>query len=610
MIMAKQKSKMLTARTAKELRAMIWLNHRRDFILLVVFALLMVGAIALGNSALREVSNEFFAHKGLGPSLGLLFLACMLSFALEQLTEMRSTVISTELFHALRVKHFVKLDKLQAKHFKEESFLLNGTQKDVTTSEVGVSDGYLTGIIYGIIVATFLVLMFFQSPYLAIIPMLAIASLWVPQRKLARWREKYLKLSKEAEDQRTTLIQESIRGHIVLKTLPCAPSREQEYIDLSERLRKYRAWQTDIMRLSNALNVLIALGTPGITFYLGEKVIAWHLPLAPIQSTGFWTAFSLLQGLTIACFGVFSRSTVKFEAVVEELHHAFRILKLSEEEDGDDVGCKSTDEIEGRVSIRDLKFTFPDELKENPDEYDLEIEELDFWPRKVVIAIGDSGSGKSTLSKILLRLFSNYEGEVSIDGVDIRKYKRSTLRQVIGLVSQDAVIFSGSILKNLALASANVTYNKAFELLSNFRLENLLEFGINSPLPKLGNLSGGEKQRVSIARTFFQKPRILILDEHTSALAPKNEKLVQKILEPLYRTCSALVIAHKYVVLRNYLDLLDKGVIQELELIVMEKGKILQRIQIRTEDDLLKAGGPVAQWISSQLAGDEEDSES
>ena len=208
------------------------------------------------------------------------------------------------------------------------------------------------------------------------------------------------------------------------------------------------------------------------------------------------------------------------------------------------------------------------------DGVSLEIKEGDF-----VSIVGQSGSGKSTLANLICRFYDVSSGSINVDGINIKNLKKDALRNLIGLVTQDSILFNDSIKNNLLIAKPEATNEEIIECL---KIANAWEFvskmpeQIDSNIGDSGNkLSGGQKQRLSIARAVLKNPPILVLDEATSALDSESEKLVQNALENLMKNKTSLVIAHRLSTIQKA----DK-------IIVLEKGKIGEIYNIGCDEDM------------------------
>jgi ABC-type multidrug transport system fused ATPase/permease subunit len=200
---------------------------------------------------------------------------------------------------------------------------------------------------------------------------------------------------------------------------------------------------------------------------------------------------------------------------------------------------------------------------------------------KTIALVGPSGSGKSTLADLLSRFYDVKSGSIKIDGVDLRDLKLSDLRGLMGIVSQESILFNDTVFNNIALGNPNATMEAVVEaarLANAHDFISTLENGYNTVIGDRGSkLSGGQRQRLSIARAVLKNPDILILDEATSALDTESERLVQDALSVLMKNRTSLVIAHRLSTIRH-----------ADEILVLEKGKIIER---GTHDALISEGG-------------------
>jgi len=188
---------------------------------------------------------------------------------------------------------------------------------------------------------------------------------------------------------------------------------------------------------------------------------------------------------------------------------------------------------------------------------------------KTIALVGESGSGKSTLADLLPRFYDIQHGEITYDGINIKEASITDLRNHIGIVSQESILFNTSVKENIAFGMPNATNEEienAAKIANAHNFITELEDGYDTNIGERGNkLSGGQKQRVSIARAILKNPTILILDEATSALDTESEKLVQEALENLMKNRTSLVIAHRLSTIKkaDNIIVLSKGEIKE-----------------------------------------------
>jgi subfamily B ATP-binding cassette protein MsbA len=249
-------------------------------------------------------------------------------------------------------------------------------------------------------------------------------------------------------------------------------------------------------------------------------------------------------------------------------------------------------EITSGIRLEGVSFAYPGLS-------DLVLNKVDLWvPKGTTLAlVGASGAGKSTLADLLPRFYDPSEGCITIDGQDLREYDIRSLRQAMGIVSQDTFLFNTSVRDNIAYGRENVTFDEVVEAAKR---ANAYEFIVQLPQEfdtEIGDrgvlLSGGQRQRMAIARALLRNPDILILDEATSALDTISERLVQQAIDELCRDRTTIVIAHR-------LSTIQKA----NQIAVLDKGRV---VEIGTHEELIKKGGYYTRLYAMQFDRDTED---
>jgi subfamily B ATP-binding cassette protein MsbA len=277
-----------------------------------------------------------------------------------------------------------------------------------------------------------------------------------------------------------------------------------------------------------------------------------------------------------------SKASYSVKTGMAAAQRVFEVLEVENEiTDAKNATEKTT--FESKIELANINFRYENEnvLKD----FSLEVKK-----GETVALVGQSGSGKSTIANLLTRFYDVNEGKITIDGTDIKNMKLHSLREMIGLVTQDSILFNDTIKANIALGKNGATEEEIIEAL---KIANAYEFvqdlpnGIHTNIGDSGNkLSGGQKQRLSIARAVLKNPPIMILDEATSALDTESEKFVQVALENMMQNRTSIVIAHRLSTIQKA----DK-------IVVMQKGKIVEQ---GTHDELLSLNGMYSKLVLMQ----------
>ena len=381
-----------------------------------------------------------------------------------------------------------------------------------------------------------------------------------------------------------SIVEESLSGLKVVKSYNAEGNFKSKFNDSVTRL----------LNLSNSIGRKNNLASPmsefmGIVviaillYYGGNMVLVEKLPNGkPLLDGAKFLAYMGLAYNILTPAKAISKASYSVKSGMAAAQRVFEVLEVENKiTDKENAIVKTSFDI--AVEIKNINFKYE---KENV----LKNFKISVPKGKTVALVGQSGSGKSTIANLLTRFYDVQEGSIAVDGIDIKDMSMNSLRGLIGLVTQDSILFNDTIKNNILIGKPNATDE---ELVNALKIANAFEFvkdlpkGYDTNIGDAGNkLSGGQKQRLSIARAVLKNPPIMILDEATSALDTESEKLVQVALENMMQNRTSIVIAHRL------------STIQKADtIIVMKKGEIVEQ---GTHLELLAKNGTYANLVTLQ----------
>ena len=367
-----------------------------------------------------------------------------------------------------------------------------------------------------------------------------------------------------------SFIEETLTGLRVIKGFNAEEKIEKKFTDSTTKFRDLMTSVLHRKTLASPMSEFLGSATIiAILWFGGRLVLGNDSDMKPQEFFGYIGLFYLVLNPAKAI-------STAFYNIQKGNASAERILAVLETKNTitDKINAPEKDTFNGEISFENISFKYK-------DEYVLKDFSLTIEKGKTVALVGQSGSGKSTMANLITRFYDVNKGSIKIDGINIKDITQKSLRDLMGIVTQDSILFNDTIKNNICLGVEHATDE---EVLEASKIANAYEFIKDLPqqfetnIGDSGNtLSGGQKQRLSIARAVLKNPPIMILDEATSALDTESEQLVQKALEEMTKNRTSLVIAHRL------------STIQKADLIVvMKKGKIVE--QGKHEELLAKEG--------------------
>ncbi|MCA1042680.1 ABC transporter ATP-binding protein [Bacillus toyonensis] len=418
---------------------------------------------------------------------------------------------------------------------------------------------------------------------LVVVPILLLAIILIASKASGTFKK-----VQEALDKVNTKLQENLSGVRVIKAYVRQKYEISQFGNVNTNLTKINIRAVQLISLMMPIIMLVVSGGIVATLWIGgEKIFNGTLQVGAI--------LAFINYLNIILMALMSISMV-FIQIARAFPSADRVQQVlnTEVDIMNEANAIEPEKIEGNIDFKDVSYSY---TKNN--EYVLK--DISFSIRKgeKVGIIGSTGSGKSTLAKLLPRLYDIEQGEICIDGINVKRYDLQKLRASIGFVPQKALLFSGSIEENLRYGKEDATHDELETAASSAcatEFINKLEESYHYNLTQgATNLSGGQKQRVSIARALVRKPSILILDDSTSAVDAKSEANIQSALRTEYKGTTTLLIASKIasIIDADKILVLDNG-----ELVgdgtheqLLEQCEVYQEIYLSQGGNLHKEGG-------------------
>lgn len=445
------------------------------------------------------------------------------------------------------------------------SFITN----DVAAVQGALVDSMIELVTEGMTLIGSLSIMFYLHWQLSLLTLVTAPLVGQTVNIFGRKLHKSSSLIQERAADITSVLQESISSVRVIKSF----AREEYEIErfIKENHQNFRAQMKNsqiMATLTPIIEFLAAIGVTMIIWYGGREVINNNL-----------TAGSLIAFLVYAInlsnpIKRLSRVYGNIQKALAAAERVFEVLDTQPEIE-DMPGAKVLAQIDGRVEFNQVTFEY------KPGEPALSQVQLVVEPGQVVAFVGPSGAGKTTIANLVPRFYDPTAGAITIDGIDIKTVTMKSLREQIGIVPQETVLFNGSVYSNILYGRLDATYD---EVVNAAKAANAHQFIIDMPegydtqIGERGSkLSGGQRQRISIARAILKNPRILILDEATSALDTESEKLVQEAVDKLMVGRTSFVIAHRLSTIKR-----------AHVIAVMDRGRLVEQ---GTHDELLKLGG-------------------
>jgi subfamily B ATP-binding cassette protein MsbA len=540
----------MKAKTFKRL----YQQYTKKFISKILLAALFSIIVAISTSAtawlLDPAIEKIFINKD-QTLIILIPLAIIIAFAAKgislYLAKLLMINVSEEVKKILQIdmlKSFIKADTevIESNHSGKYISNLNFDVNQITKM---LADAFLSIFKDGLTLIGLLCVMFFQNWKLSLIAIIMIPLASITSKIIGKRMSKISTQAQEKSGDLNRYLIDLFKNHKIIKIFQrenFENIRSEKFVnDLKEKSAKIAAVY---IRSTPVMEILTGIMIAILIFYSGKLIISGELAINNF--------FSFLAAMMLAYQPVktLTKVNVAIEQGLAAANRILPIIDLSNEinlnEDKDKFNIS-----EGNIIFKDVNFTY----KSNPENKVLRNINANFTGGKMTALVGHSGSGKSTLLNMIPRIYAPTDGIINFDDQDISKFSLASLRSQISIVDQNTTLFDDTVLNNIKYARPEATNEEIYQAAEQSMCTefiNNLESGYETMIGENGvKLSGGEKQRLSIARAFLKKSKIILLDEATSSLDSETEDKIQKALSQLTLNKTTIVIAHRLSTILN-----------------------------------------------------------
>ena len=527
------------------------------------FSILVAGSTSATAWLLDPAIENIFLNKD-ETLIYLIPLAIIIAFSTKGISLYLAKILMIQISEEVKkmlqtdmLRSFINADTqiIESKHTGK---YISNLSFDVDQITRMLAEAFLSIFKDGLTLIGLLAVMFFQNWKLSLIAIIMIPLATIIARRLGKRMGKVATEAQEKSGHLNRYFVDLFKNHKIIKIFQrenYENMRSEDYVnalkDKSIKIRSVYLRSTPIMEVLTGF--MIAL----LIFYSGQLIISEELNINNF--------FSFLAAMMLAYQPVKSLTKVNI-AISQGLSAAKRILpiidiknEIEKNDNSDEISL-----IKGTIVFENINFHY----YSNPENQVLKNVSLKINGGKMTALVGHSGSGKSTLLNMIPRIYNPTSGSIKIDNQDLSKFNLSSIRQQISIVDQNTTLFDDTVYNNIKYAQPDASKEEIFKsarLSMSEEFINNLENGFQTKIGENGvKLSGGEKQRLSIARAFLKKSKIILLDEATSSLDSATEEKIQQAIEELIYNKTTIVIAHRLSTILN-----------SDNIYVMEKGKIL-----------------------------------
>lgn len=483
------------------------------------------------------------------------------------LTSMRTYVIKN-----IRESLFKKITDLHVGYFhnQRKGDIMSSLSNDVNEIETSVVSSVQVVFREPLMIVGYIILLFTMSFKLTLFTLIVLPISGIVITTISRRLRKDAKMGQTLLGNILSIIEESISGIRIIKAFNAQAYVNKKFDEQNSKYRSVLKSMWNKRELASPISEFLGVGVVVLVILYGGQLVLENR--SDLNASEFITYIILYSQILVPAKNISSaltniqRGIASGERIFEILEHE---VAIKESNDAIHIA-----DFKDKIEYKNVSFQYAD--KKVLNNVNLSVEK-----GKMIALVGASGAGKSTMADLLPRFYDVTEGAIMIDGVDIRKVKLSDLNHLMGIVTQESILFNDTIFKNISFGNESATEEQVIEAA---KIANAHEFivkmenGYHTNIGDRGSkLSGGQRQRLSIARAVLKNPPILILDEATSALDTESERLVQEAIQNLMRNRTSLVIAHRLSTIQH-----------ADQIVVMQHGEIIEQGK---HQELLEIGG-------------------
>ena len=552
--------------TIKRLCGYLWPKNMpmAKALVLASMAFLIVGRLFVlgGPIAFKYLIDHLKENPAIFPTAIILgFIAIrILAQICNELRDYTFNIVSQRIYRQISVNVFSHLHSLSLKfHLNRQtgglSRIIERGTKSLESICLFLMMTILPSLIESILLA--ILLWYWYSPLCSIIMITTMLTYVVFTIIVSTRRLKIVKQMNELDNTSQTRAIDSLLNFETVKYFGNEQLETQRFDHVQALHEKTsRKFRSSLNFLNAGQAVIFSIGLGGMLTFAIKKAASGEITPGDVAAL---FAFSLQLVMPLFNLGFAYR---EIKQGIVNLGEMFELLD-QESDIKDEANAKPLHYQNGKIAFENVSFSY------NPDRKIISNINLVINPGETIAFVGTTGGGKSTLSRLLFRLYDPSEGRILIDGQDIKRVTQESLRKLIGIVPQDTVLFNDTISYNIAYASPNTTMEEIQDAAQNADLGEFIKKLPQGYETKVGErglkLSGGEKQRVAIARMLLKNPKIYVFDEATSALDSATEKRIQKSLKDMSSGRTTMIIAHRLstIVDADHIFVLDNGQIAE-----------------------------------------------